>query len=151
MTENDQINARQESTTNDEHTIPMVVSDSEITQIHKEGSNQGEIGSELLGSLLNAHDSSYNITKNKEDEFNSKKTDDFTAYIRTLLTQPHDGITDNSSQEETDEPVPPPEKRCSVQLRAKTLPQVHTGHFRSLRCIVIDFCPISTIHLFKIF
>ena len=128
LTENDQINARQESATKDEHTIPMVVSDSEITQIHKEASSQGEIGSELLGTFLNAHDSSCNITKNKDDEFNSKKSDDFTAYIRTLLTQPHDGITDNSSQEETDEAVPPPERRCSVQLRTKTLPQVHIRH-----------------------
>lgn len=129
VTESDQINARQESATKDEHTIPMVVSDSEISQIHKEASSQGEIGSELLGTLLNAHDSSCNINKNKEDEFSSKKSDDFTAYIRTLLTQPHDGITDNSSQDETDEPVPPPERRSSVQLRPKTLPQVHVCHF----------------------
>ena len=130
MTENDQINARQESASKDEHTIPIpVLSGSEITQIHKEASGQGEIGSELLGSLLNTHDSSCNNIKNKEDEFSSKKSDDFTTYIKTLLTQPHDGITDNASQEKTVEPVPPPERHCSIQLRAKTFPQVHSRFF----------------------
>ena len=119
--ESEQLDAQRVSELKDEHA--SVESDSEI----KGGSKpvtHGEIGSELIGSFLNSENAGCNIIKNKDDEFGAKKPDDFTTYIRTLLTQSQDGVTDSSLQEETDEPVTETAVRTEVRPPARILPQV---------------------------
>ena len=120
--ESEQFDASQLSVAKDEQRTP-VDSDSEIKQNNKP-TTHGEIGSELIGTFLNSEASTCTAIKDKEEDFCAKKPDDFTTYIRTLLTQSQDGVTDSSSQEETDEPVPDTATTTEVQPLAKTIPQV---------------------------
>ena len=126
------LDAQRVSEPKDEHA--SVESDSEIKESNKPVTH-GEIGSELIGSFLNSENAGCNITKNRDDEFGAKKPDDFTTYIRTLLTQSQDGVTDSSSQEETDEPVTETAITTEVRPSARTLPQVTFYMFNKIKNI----------------
>ncbi len=82
-----------------------------------------EIGAEMLDPFLDGQPTTApELSESKGDESREKKSEDFTAYIRTLLTQPHEiPSTTEESEVEGDMPEvtqfqpPMPKPRPSVR------------------------------------